>query len=283
MRRLLVLAFVLVVLPAARAGDNITAKEAISQIKAAAKDQLKLLKTAIKLEHATFLAAMEDIEANYEAQQISWQTAVTQTFEATNALQLALQAEQADAVYNLLVADGVAALAGLGLGGDAWPLDLYFGRGGALDDVLADLRGAVAKELASADKRLKKTAKLLDEQDDVVLLHRLLVADKNDHYCVNDDGSFTWGAQAIGVHTLLSASARTAAGDGVICLGGLGYSGDVDLSFGGPASFTDQVTIDGETDSWTFVSDPDIAEGNYVISAGISADTSSVVVNFGVP
>ena len=277
------LALALLVPVAARAGDNLTAKEAVSQFKAAAKDQLKLLKGAIKLEHEEFLLAMEDIEANYESEQITWQLAVAQTFQAVNALQLALQAEQADAVYSLLVGDGVAALAGLGLGAEAWPLELYFGQGGTLDDVLADFRGAVAKELVSADKRLKKTAKLLDKQDDVVLLHRLLAADKNDHYCVNDDGSFTWGAQALAVHTLLSASARTAANDGIICLGGLGYNGDVDLSFGGPASFTDQVTIDGDTDSWAFQSDPDIAEGNYVISAGISADTSSVVVNFGVP
>ncbi len=271
----------LAVLLPALVGDQLTPKQAVAQLKSGAKDQLKLLKGEIGVAHEQFLQSVGDAEDLYESDTADWQITVIEVYGALRDLQLALQASLIDSVYAVLSTDGVGALDGLAVDGDAFPLDFYFGQGGALDDVLHDVHGAVDKELKAAAKRLKKTAKLLDKQEDVVLLAQLRRPDLNDHYTLNEDGSFTWGAEAISVHTIVSASQRSVAGDGLICVGGRGYFGTVSLNFGGGADFSGEADIAGNT--WSYVSDLDLQEGNYVVRGSIDADTSSVLFNVGVP
>ena len=279
MFRLLALVLVL----AAPLGAQTTPKQAVAALKADGKQQLKLLKGAIQLAHQQFLLDVEETESLYLDGTFSWQNAVAVLFTHVAELQIEIQSQLQDALYETLNGAGVAALSDLGVDGDAFPPDLYFGQGGALDDLVASFHAAVDKELVAAGKRIKKTAKLLDKTDGVLLLWRLERPDLNDHYTVNESSCFTYGAEQTSIHTFVAASQRDAAGDGVLCLGGRGYTGTVDLSFGGGADFTDEALIDDATDSWQYISAGNIPEGNYVISASIEADVSSALANFGVP
>ena len=273
----------LVLALAAPLGAQATPKQAVAQLKTGAKEQLKLLKGQIALAHEDFVNAVGNTEGYYELGTIGWEDAVSGAFNASVGLQVALQQALVDSVNAVVTEDAAAALASLGEGTYDWPLDFYFGQDGALDDVLRDSHAAVEKELAAARKRLKKTAKILEKKQDVVLLVQLRLPDLNDHAAVNAGEVVTPDAETLSAHTVFAASRRGVPDDGVVGVAGRGTAtSSVELAFSGASTFGEAVLVDSSSKTWQYET-TGVAEGNYVVETAIEGDTSSALFNVGVP
>lgn len=260
---------------------QLTAKQAVAQFKSAAKAELKLFKQLVKDAHEDFVDAVAQDLLDYTSGALGWESTVLGAFSSLLGLQSGMQ-EDLDASMLVVANAGTAALVEFAQDGEAFPPELYFGAGGALDDVIAAFHAVVDKELAAARKALKKTIKTL-AADDVVMLVSLQRPDQNDHYVVETDTPFTFGGELLSVHTVVTGSDRNVTGDGVINIAGRGYTDTVNLSFGGAASFTDTAEISPSSRTWVWQSGLDSVEGNYVVSAAIEADTTALILNLGVP
>ena len=260
---------------------QLTEKQAVAQFKAGAKQHLKLLKASAKLARAQFQLDLQETEQDYAGGGLTWQAALGDVFNLLAALQVDLRSQSIDTIFDALDGPGAAALAELGVGGDAFPPDFYFGKGGVLDDFVADVHGVLDKELAAVSKRLQKTAKLLDKQEDVLALFRVVRPDFNDHWALNEGGAVIFAGDELSLHTFVSGSVRGTAGDGLLCVAGQGWAGAVVLSFAGGSEFNLDAEV-GAGSQWKSIS-PDMVEGNYAVAVNHPGDLAFAVANFGVP
>ena len=273
----------LVLLLAAPLSAQVTPKQAVASFRSQAKTSIKTFKQVVKDRHADFLEVMDQELADYVGGAQTWQELVTGTFDALKSLQILLQ-DDLEAVMVEIANVGAQSLIDLGEPADAFPLDMYFGLDGALDQAIEAAHAVVDKELVSAHKALKKATKALEAGDDVVMLVKLQRPDVNDHFAVNAEKPSAPTSELISVHTLVTASARGATGDGVINMAGRGYIDTVVFDFDGPeVFFSDDAAIDTQTHQWAWQSSTTIAEGNYILSASINGDVSALTMSIGVP
>ena len=274
------LALVLVLSSSLAAQDP--AKQAVAAVKAAAKLAVKDFRTQVLNAYENFETDLKAAEDSYVDQDGDWEDLAESAINQLVVLQIELTHALPIAVQNLFegpVADAIGAQ-----GFDDPPPDLVLGSGGALDDARDALRAVVDKQLATALKRLKKTAKLLDKQDDVTLLLRAWRPELPDQFIVGPSSpAFQQPGGALVIHTLGAASQRGEEMDGILCVAGWGTAGTVTVHCGvDDADVSDTAEIDGITHTWA-VSFENMPELNWALSAQLGDDDSIALASFGIP
>jgi len=259
-------------------------KQAVAAVKAAGKLAVKDFREQVKATYENFETSLATLEENYANEDLTWDEAASAAISNLVILQIELTDALPAAVLALFEGPVQDAIGSLGVPADEVPLDLVLGSGGTLDDVRDALRAVVDKQLGVALKRLRKTAKQLDKQDDVVLLLRTRRVDGPDEYTVGQGvRAFQLPDGPIVIHTLGSASKRGTPQDGLLAVAGWGWEGTVTVECGVQGLVAQDTSgIDPVTHAWGVFID-NLPELNYSISARLNDDDVVQLASFGVP
>ncbi len=258
----LVLVVLLALLPLATPAPAGTASKklkaaataAIKDYKATSKDVFELIDLQLQLlekDVAVFgwtAGAQDDLfEAFDDFQDGMWLA----TLAAQGALGLAAQEALAD------FAGGGA------LDGD-FPAGFQPGDGGPFDDFRAARSKADAKQYAKVAQRLSKTAKVLEQEGDILLTFVLLPIEPA-LALQADEAASAVIAPDMGLDTLVGVGTAAAPG-GTLFAAGLGYLDPLTVNFEGPggAPSTDVIVDDGADDRWSLVHDA-VSDGHWLV------------------
>jgi hypothetical protein len=244
-------ALLLIPLLAISAAGQTTEKETVAVVKAAAKLQLKAFKTLGK-------AALTSLDSSLEVLELGLSDAspVNTTVPAVAASAAVFLDSLHDAfvLAEEQVDDATAqALTALQNGGDLqglYPVDLYYGTGGTLDDFRADLLKAATKLAEGARKRLAKTVKLAEKQAGLGLTFQVFFPPTREGSLVNPGGQVSLPLEPR-LDLVVAGSRLETASDGMLVIGGVttitGF--DVSLGYFGPEGSSDfadfAVSVDG--------------------------------------
>lgn len=276
--------FALVLALSASVAAQDPVKQAVSAVRAAGKLAVKDFKAQAQLVYEIFETDLGTVEENYANEELDWEDAASAAISNLVILQIELTHALPAAVLELFEGPVHDAIVNLGVPSDEVPLDLVLGSGGALDDARDALRAVVDKQLGAALKRLRKTAKLLDKQDDVVLLVRTRRANGPEEYTVGMGVSaYQLPDGPVVIHTLGSASKRGSEQDGLLVVAGWAWEGTVTVECGIQGLGTEESSaVDPVTHTWG-VFFHDMFELNYSISARLNDDDAVQLASFGVP
>ncbi|HEX5010402.1 MAG TPA: hypothetical protein VFY71_08365 [Planctomycetota bacterium] len=247
-----ILALALLAVPA---GAQLTGKQATAQLRAASKQTLKDAKAAFKDAHDAALEQIEAYEAALKADGFAQDDAVALLGELNafvGALQVAERAACSDfalAMLDLLVqVDDFSVMQG------EYPEDFQQGTGGVADELHAALAKEAEKASASVFKRLDKTAKLLEKEQDVLMtvVRRPLPPGLLD-VAVNQGAVIAWAdAPQLTIDLALTFSSSSVLGDGLAFLAGTGSEALTSVS-ASLQGLTHVVLPDAATDRWSTV------------------------------
>jgi hypothetical protein len=266
--RLIVLLLV-TVLFGSPAGES-AEKEAVAQVKAAAKLHLKAFKDSGKAALTTLDANLKSAEALLSetsepeetaelmaARAIVFMNALTEAYESAAGL-----VDSAASVALLALEDG-GDLQGL------YPEALYYGNDGLLDDFRADLLQAGEKVMKSARKRIAKFAKLAEKEAGIALTFHIFFPHSREGRMVNP-GELTGFGQEPRLDVVVAGSALDTADDGHLVISGVtdSDSDPVALGFSGPEGSSDSDSSGVDADNrFLVVFGPALPEGGYAVWA----------------
>jgi hypothetical protein len=169
---------------------------------------------------------------------------------------------------------------GLPLNG-GFPKDFYSGAGGALDKARSDVKRQVDQLYKSISGRLRKTVKVL-EQNDASLTVDLRPPRYHDDHRFSEDGSAVF-INRYGLDLVVAVNRTALAEDGRLWTGGTAYSalGEVSVLVTGPES--DSGTAPVSSARWAlFLTDAGsfFVNGNYSLSVTAESDIGGVGVPF---
>jgi len=199
---------------------QLTDKQAVAQVKAATKSELKTFKQAgadalktLNTDLGEFDGMLTDsittgvVIGNLQNRVLPFVVAVNTAF--------------ADAVKNVdgATSDALVALANGGSLAGVYPDDLYYGTGGALDDFRAALNKAAAKLHDSAAKRLAKTVTLAEKISNIAIVAELRLPSLEQAEAV-DQASVTFMGETARLDLVLTVSSLGTANDGLFFFAG---------------------------------------------------------------
>jgi hypothetical protein len=211
---------------------QVTEKEAVKQVEATSKVQLKAFKQNAAAALATLDASLKGLEATLpEDAEAAEVCAIVGSAASEFLATLNDAADDAKAVVDFAAKDAMNAIAdGADLEG-LYPEALYYGGGGVLDKHRAAVTKAGAKSRDAAVKRLAKTATKLEKVASIALGFELRFPTRPNAIAITQ-GGLGGLAHTATLDLIVSASDLDLQDDGALFLAGqAGFESDVELNF----------------------------------------------------
>jgi hypothetical protein len=274
MRIDLVLGSVLVLSALHPVAAQISEKEAIAQVKAATKAQVKAFKQNAAAALTTLDASLDTLD---DLLTESTDAATVASQFTGMAIEYMASINEAYVGAKSLVADAASlSLDALADGGDLqglYPEDFSYGSGGALDKARAQLQHVGIKSRDAAQKRLAKSAALAEKVAHVAITCRLDFPQRANPQAVNQ-GDSPVVSQACTLDVVVGVSDLDVADDGILLFAGATAETGTDVTVGytGPAFASEIATTDPDPGTGRFLGVfTSLPEGGYAVFANQTA------------
>ncbi len=249
-------------------------QQAVKRFAADGKSAVKALNAELSAERATFEGAIDDFAAAARDAN-DFLAPLGNLMLATDAFQLAVRTSAVAAIHSIAPA-GQSRLFAIGTV-DAehgiYPSGFYSGTGGVKDDVDAAVHAALAKTYAKVRKRVARVARRLEDHG-VLFTFRIESSLARLDWDANYANSIVVPSFVVSCDFALSASRRSAAGDGTFAFGGNAPAdeGALSITVHTPSGTTPQFDVTPSIENrYRRIGLPGataFAEGDYLIAAG---------------